>query len=81
MNLPGINAGNQIGINFQTGAFPALGTTTTGSVANSIVRITSGGGNITGTQISGTGIGILTNINDNTFNLSSSNNAPYYFRG
>jgi trimeric autotransporter adhesin len=75
MNLPNVNAGNQIGIIFQTGATPALGITT-GSIANCIVSITSGGGTISGVEVRGTGTGILTNINDNTFNLSSSNNAP-----
>lgn len=76
MNLPNVSLGNQIGVNFQTGATAALGTASTGSVANTLISITSGGATVTGVQISGSGIGILTNINDNTFNLSTTNNAP-----
>lgn len=75
MNLPNLTGGNHIGVNFQAGARP-LGYLKTGSVANCTFSIITGGTPVGGVQISGGGSGgILTNINNNSFNLSTSSNS------
>lgn len=74
ITLPSVNGSTQSGINYQMGGGAAGASNNIGSIASCIVTIATGGQNINGILVSGgTGTGIITNINNNAFNLSSSN--------
>ncbi|MBL0355618.1 MAG: hypothetical protein IPP72_01455 [Chitinophagaceae bacterium] len=80
INLANTTSGTHVGVVFQTGLL-TLGATT-GSVANSNINIATGGTNVYGVQVSGgTTVGIITNINNNTFNISSSGNGSLQLKG
>lgn len=81
LTLPTVNAGIQTGIGFQTGS-AGSSTTTTGSIASNNIVIATGGATVTGVLVSGGAVGVVTNINANTFNISStSNSAALVVRG
>lgn len=75
INLPGLTLGPQTGISYQTGA--AAGTSTnTGDISNNSLTLSTGGAIVTGIQVLSPGIGIITNISNNNFTLSSTQASP-----